>query len=99
MITIKAKIKLFKGKGVRQTSIKSGYRPLFLFDRGSLTSGHITLIDVEKMNPGEERTVSIKFLHKDLLGDTFDVNNEFKFYESKVPLGSGFVLEIYPDIT
>ncbi|SHE77059.1 hypothetical protein SAMN05444362_102146 [Dysgonomonas macrotermitis] len=43
MIKIKAYIELFKN--ARKTPFHSGYRPLFLFQEGTYTSGSIELLD------------------------------------------------------
>ena len=94
MITIKAKIKLFKGKNKRQTPFNTGYRPLFDFVKKSKISGKITLIDREIFKPGEEGIVEITFLNKEFLGSNFGMGTSFKFYESEEPLGEGEILEV-----
>lgn len=94
MITIKAKIRLYKGKEFRQTPFHSGYRPLFLFDGGEKTSGQIKLQDRTAFSPGDEDVVQVKFIHRDFLGKKFSEGASFKFYESKIALGEGTVVSI-----
>lgn len=94
MIKIRAKIKLYKGKGKRQTPFTSGYRPLFEFIQGMKTSGQITLNDRLRFAPGEEGIVEIVFLNRKYLGNSFKPGLIAKFYEAKEPLGEAKVLEI-----
>jgi len=94
MIKVKAKIKLFEGSNKRQTPFANGYRPLFKFIEGTMTSGQISLINQEQFKPGEEGVVEIAFLNNEFLGDDFGIGKLFNFYESKEPLGEGEILEI-----
>jgi len=89
MFKVKAKIKLFKGDGKRNTPFKNGYRPLFDFLKESKVSGSIKLIDRGQFKPGEEAIAYITFL-----GSFCKVGTHFSFYESIVPLGEGGILEI-----
>ncbi len=94
MITIKAKIKLLKGEGKRETPFVSGYRPLFELIKSTKTSGRIRLIGQENFKPGEEGIVEIDFLNKDLIGNDFRVGKKFAFFESNEELGIGEILKI-----
>lgn len=97
MIKVKAKIKLFEGKGKRQTPFINGYRPVFKFLEEMKTSGQITLINQDEFIPGEEGVVEIVFLHKEYLGQNFGIGKLFNFYEGEEPLGEGKILEIFQD--
>ncbi len=94
MITIKAKIKLYKGKNTRKTAFQTGYRPLFYFIPETKTSGQISLINQHEFFPGEEGIVKINFLHIEYLGNDFAVGKKFAFSEGHEILGEGEVLEI-----
>ncbi|OWK68865.1 hypothetical protein [Pedobacter sp. AJM] len=92
MIKILAKIKLYKTE--RKTPFKSGYRPLFNFIPDMKTSGQITLKENTDFCPGEEGIVEIAFLHREFLGEKFDVGSKFTFGEGALPFGEGEVREI-----
>lgn len=94
MIKVLAKLKLLSGNNKRKTPFISGYRPLFEFIEGRLTSGSITLIDRKLLYPGEETKVEIIFLNKELLGNDFDIGVMFNFYEAKEILGTGKIIKI-----
>lgn len=94
MIKVRAKIKLYKGKGKRQTPFTTGYRPLFEFITETKTSGQITLINQKEFRPGEEGVAEIAFLHHEYLGNDFAPGKRVKFYEGKEPLGEAEILEL-----
>lgn len=93
MIKCLARIKLYEGENKRKTPFTTGYRPLFQFIKETRTSGHIRLLENEKIMPGEESVVEISFLHKEYLGD-FKLGSMFKFYESEEPLGEGEIIDV-----
>lgn len=92
LFTIQAKIKI-NTEGGRTWDIKSGYRPGFSFIPRSQTSGAITLLNEEKLSPGEQGIVEVKFVTDKLLGD-IKPGIQFKFYEGHTEIGSGEVLEV-----
>ncbi len=62
MIRIKARFHLFEGPGRRVNPVVDGYRPAFDHVRGeSASSGHITLIDRQRLSPGETSDVYVVF--------------------------------------
>lgn len=79
MIKIKVRLKLYSGDLKRKTPFKSGYRPLFLFPYGKLTSGSIDLIGNDQLHPNETQEVSIRFVNEDLLGRAFKVGIRGQF--------------------
>jgi len=79
MIKIKAKLRLNQ---MRKTSIHTGYRPQFNFISETSTSGHIILLDREKLLPGEEAVVEILFLFKEFLGDDLSPGKIVTFGET-----------------
>lgn len=94
MITVKAKLNLYRGKDKRQTPFTSNYRPLFEFVEGMKTSGQITLVDKQEFRPGEDGIVTITFLNEKYLGEDFRVGKTVKFYEGKESLGEVEIIEL-----
>lgn len=93
MIKIKAYIELLKN--ARKTPFQSGYRPLFLFQEGTYTSGSIELLDRNVFYPEESALVHILFIERRFLGPYFRVGAKFIFCESpKAIMGEGIVQEI-----
>lgn len=68
-------------KGVRQSGIVSGYRPLIFFLPDNPTSGEIRLLDREVLLPAETAIVKITLPDDRLLG-TAQVGQRFKIGES-----------------
>jgi len=62
-------IKLYIGKGKRKHPIQSGYRPLFKISDGNFISGHIELLNKNKLKPGGSAKCKITFLNFHLLGN------------------------------
>jgi translation elongation factor EF-Tu-like GTPase len=89
MIKVLAQIRLYSGVGKRRTAFASGYRPLFDVRENTKTSGQITLLDRDKLAPGDSACVEIKFINAECVKGT-----KFYFYESREPLGEGEVIEI-----
>jgi elongation factor Tu len=94
MLSVRAKIKLYKGDSYRKTPFLTGYRPLFTFVDEMKKSGKITLIDKDKFTPGDEGEVKITFLDNNYLGSDFGNGKSFTFSEGTHILGEGKVLEI-----
>jgi translation elongation factor EF-Tu-like GTPase len=94
MLNVRAKIKLYKGDGYRQTPFVNGYRPLFNFISESKKSGKINLIDTSQFLPGDEGIVTISFIDEQYLGNDFGTGKTFTFGEGSHTLGEGKVLEV-----
>ncbi len=94
MIKIKAKLKLYKGKGKRKTPFLSGYRPLFGFSTETKTSGQINLLNQKEIKPGEDEIVEIVFLNREYLGYNFGVGKTARFFEGEEPLGEVEIIEL-----
>ncbi len=89
MITVKAKLKLYKGTQKRQIPFQDGYRPAFDIFSDSLISGMIHLVDREYFYPGDEGVVEIKFLYNDI-----KKNKVYYFYEGEKKFGEIIINEI-----
>jgi len=94
MTEIVASIDLYKRKGARTVPIQTGYRPHFLFEGGMMTSGHITLMSMVELAPGDSAKVEIVFLDRELLGPDFREGSHFTFNEGPHVMGEGVVLQI-----
>lgn len=91
MINVTARLRLYQGKNKRQTPFQSGYRPLFELNKGTKTSGMITLLDREELLPGDSAIVSIKFLLNDC-----PIGLSSYFYEGKESLGKITIIDVMP---
>ena len=94
MVKVKARLKLYDGKEVRQTPFLTGYRPLFNFIPKTKASGHIILLDRNSFFPGDEAIVEIKFINSSCLGDSFQKGTKATFDEGRIALGEVEILEI-----
>lgn len=99
--TVNARLKLYSGPGKRAQPICSGYRPTFWsvsvsgeygFDGPGRTSGNINIRDVEIIQPGEEKMVTITFVTEEILGADIGVGSLVYFAEGREALGEAVIL-------
>src|SRR5687767_10951542 len=89
---IEAEISVNKD-GRRSLPVTTGYRPGFIFDSKSQTSGSIRLLHKEILNLGESDIIEISFISDVLLGN-IKPGLSFKFYEGPIEIGEGKVLKV-----
>jgi translation elongation factor EF-Tu-like GTPase len=95
LIKIKARLKLYEGKEMRQSPFVSKYRPIFDFP-GAQTklSGSIDLLDREAFHPGTSAIVEVSFIKGMVSEKFFTKGQSFTISEGgKNDLGHGEVLE------
>nr|WP_262922137.1 hypothetical protein [Aquimarina acroporae] len=77
-------------EGGRKTPTKSGYRPQVKFDFDEMqTSGQLTFINKELVNPDENVKAKIKILSPDHFANTLAEGMEFEFREGATIIGKG----------
>lgn len=99
IIQVTCKISLLKGRKKLSGPIFSGYRPLFYFkDSSTRLSGMITMLDREKLFPGETAIVKTSFIGGIVRDSYFVPGEKFTFSEALEVLGEGEILVVFPKI-
>jgi translation elongation factor EF-Tu-like GTPase len=100
-IVVKAKIVLKTSEeGGRQSSLYSGYRPNHVFELADsanrLTSyaGDIQFDEQEKIDPGEIKNVTVRFLKNQQLEKYINIGQKWLINEGANTIGFGEILEI-----
>lgn len=85
--------------GKRKTGIKSGYRPNHVFELLENKPfhtfiGEITFNDVEFIYPGEEKTVTVRFLRSDTMEKYIHVQRTWFVYEDPNLIAEAEILQL-----
>lgn len=99
--SVKSKLKLystqFKG---RKTPIKSGYRPDHVFEYEETGEvkyayiGDIQLNEIESLEPGQEKVVTVRFLTHQPIEQHLEKGNVWWIHEGPNKVGEAKILEI-----
>lgn len=101
LIIIKAKIYLLKPEeGGRTTAIYSGYRPNHVFEKPNDSKniqtyiGDIQFDDQDSIQPGETKTVTVRFLRNTVVEQFIKVGQKWFINEGTRLIAEGEIIEI-----
>ena len=101
LIIVKATIRLLTAaEGGRSTGIKTGYRPNHVFEKPDDIKhlhayiGDINFDDQEFIQPGETKTVTVRFLRNDIVEKFIKVGQKWFIYEAPRLVAEGEIIEI-----
>ena len=95
MIDVIANIHLMCGhEGGRKTFIRSGYRPNIRFGDAVYVDGAITFSDREKVFPGDQCRVKIRFPKPEFVKKYLTVGTTFDIHEGAHKVGEGKILAL-----
>ncbi len=93
-IEARIKIYLYDGKIGRKEYASSEYRPGFKIYDEQYFSGQITLLDREKLNPGEQYDIEIKFVISNVVAQFLYVGKKITFNEGHTLIGEAAITKI-----